>query len=452
MHRIKRLFNAITTIEWLLYSLMLPVVLFPTRFNLPLRVLVLLLIPALWCVRRVASGHFVPATPLDWAILGLLLMVLVSLFVTPDLHFSLPKVIRLVYGIAVFYAAVAFARLSHRRLRWGVVLILALGLGVALLGLVGARRTPKLPFLTELSSSLPQRLLVLPGAEIGIHPNEVAGTLLWVAPLAVAIATAILIRAFTGGSHTGDKIPIRLLFLSAITALLLVAALILSQSRAAMLGLTVALMFMALVATLPRRWLVGGALLVALLLALILILSASGEPVTMNLLGSGLDFLGSSPEIGSLNGRMEFWSRAIYGIQDFAFTGMGMNTFRLVVPLLYPMFTVAPDTDIAHAHNQLLQTGLDFGIPGLVAYLALWLGAAGLLWGTWRVPGHYWLRVLALGLAGSLLAYFVYGLLDTVALGARPGFIFWLLLGLVASLHWISVTKMDPPSPSFGSL
>ncbi|MGB5060470.1 MAG: hypothetical protein WBO48_17355, partial [Candidatus Promineifilaceae bacterium] len=43
-----------------------------------------------------------------------------------------------------------------------------------------------------------------------------------------------------------------------------------------------------------------------------------------------------------------------------------------------------------------------------------------------------WYRALVIGLAGSLAAYFVYGLLDTVALGAKPGFIFWMLLGVVA--------------------
>jgi putative inorganic carbon (HCO3(-)) transporter len=452
MDTTRRLFLTITTFEWLLYTLMLPVVLFPTRFSLPVRVLALLLIPTLWCVRKVALGHFVPATPLDWAILGLLLMVLVSLFVTPDLQFSLPKVIRLTYGLAVFYAAVAYTRSSLRRLRWGVVLLLALGLGVALLGLVGARRSPKLPFLSELSSSLPQRLFVLPGAETGLQPNEVAGTLLWATPLAVAIAAATMIRAIKGARQTGEKIPLRLLILSSITALFLVAALILSQSRAAILGLAVALIFMLLVAMLPRRWLVVSILLVVVLLAVILILNANGEPATMTLLGSGLEFLDGSSEISSLQGRTEIWSRAIYGIQDFAITGMGLNTFRLVVPVLYPMFTVAPDADIAHAHNQFLQAGLDLGIPGLVSYLALWLAAAGLLWSTWRATTHYWLHVLALGLAGSLLAYFIYGMVDTVALGARPGFIFWLLLGLVASLHWISVTKIDEPSPSLDSL
>jgi len=38
-----------------------------------------------------------------------------------------------------------------------------------------------------------------------------------------------------------------------------------------------------------------------------------------------------------------------------------------------------------------------------------------------------------------LLGTLVYSLTDAIALGARPGFIFWLLLGLIAGLHRLAV-------------
>ena len=53
----------------------------------------------------------------------------------------------------------------------------------------------------------------------------------------------------------------------------------------------------------------------------------------------------------SLDSRVEIWSRALYALQDFPFTGVGLGTFRRVVNLLYPLFLVPPDVDIAHAHN-----------------------------------------------------------------------------------------------------
>ena len=40
-----------------------------------------------------------------------------------------------------------------------------------------------------------------------------------------------------------------------------------------------------------------------------------------------------------------------------------------------------------------------------------------------------------LGLGGGLLAHMLYGLTDAVALGAKPGFMFWMLLGLITGLY-----------------
>ena len=91
-------------------------------------------------------------------------------------------------------------------------------------------------------------------------------------------------------------------------------------------------------------------------------------------------------DINSLAGRQEIWSRALYAIQDFPLTGTGPGLFRELVPPLYPLFRLSSDKDIAHAHNQWLQTALDFGLPGLIAYLALWLGLVGCLWRTGRSP------------------------------------------------------------------
>jgi hypothetical protein len=53
-------------------------------------------------------------------------------------------------------------------------------------------------------------------------------------------------------------------------------------------------------------------------------------------------------------------------------------------------------------------------------------------------------KLLALGLGGGLLAHFLYGLLDAVSLGSKPGFLFWMLLGLVAGYHRWSVDRGEP--------
>lgn len=69
------------------------------------------------------------------------------------------------------------------------------------------------------------------------------------------------------------------------------------------------------------------------------------------------EFLKEIPLVGEIHiaSRWEIWSKAIEGIQDFAFTGMGMNSFRKVVHGWYPLTTIQPNTDIASAHNHILQ-------------------------------------------------------------------------------------------------
>jgi putative inorganic carbon (HCO3(-)) transporter len=130
---------------------------------------------------------------------------------------------------------------------------------------------------------------------------------------------------------------------------------------------------------------------------------------------------------------VEIWNRALYAIQDVPFTGWGLGTFREVIWVLYPLFTISPGTDLAHAHNVFLQVALDTGLPGLVAYLAL-LSVAGIV--GWRMARRdETLRPLALGLLAGLAALHVYGLTDALAPGSKPGLTFWMALGLLAAME-----------------
>jgi putative inorganic carbon (HCO3(-)) transporter len=222
----------------------------------------------------------------------------------------------------------------------------------------------------------------------------------------------------------------------------MLAVLGLTQSRGAFVGLAVG--FVAMLACLARRgWGRGQGLAVAAVVAA----GVWGVGrIGLARLGELL-FGGANIEaVGGINlaGRVEIWSRAIYAIQDFPFTGMGLNTFRRVVHVLYPLFLIGPDMDIAHAHNQFLQVALDLGLPGLVAYVALWIAAIVLLVRAWRSTRDLWLRAVTLGLAGSFVAYFVYGLADTVALGAKPGLAFWTLLALCVAVRNVAAQPAGP--------
>ena len=136
-----------------------------------------------------------------------------------------------------------------------------------------------------------------------------------------------------------------------------------------------------------------------------------------------------------LAGRLELWPRALYALADFPLTGLGMNGFRQAAPVLYPFASLPADVDVAHAHNHLLQAGLDLGLPGLVAYLALWAISAALLRQSWQGATTAWQRALIVGLSGSMTAGWIFGIFDAIAIGARPGFLWWLLLALIVAVH-----------------
>jgi putative inorganic carbon (HCO3(-)) transporter len=132
----------------------------------------------------------------------------------------------------------------------------------------------------------------------------------------------------------------------------------------------------------------------------------------------------------SVQGRVEVWSRAISALRDFPFTGLGLGTFRRVAPVLYPFFLLGSHQDISHSHNVFLQVAVDTGLPGLVGYLGLLAVAGSVGWQRIRRGG--WDRWLGLGVLSGLIGYHVFGLADTVALGSKPSFLFWWVLGLLA--------------------
>ena len=145
-----------------------------------------------------------------------------------------------------------------------------------------------------------------------------------------------------------------------------------------------------------------------------------------------------------LQGRLEIWSRALYGLADFPLTGMGMNGFRQVVHILYPLFSISPTFDLGHAHNHLLQAGLDLGFLGLVAYLVLWINSCALLWISWIKSDRQSDRVFIVGLIGSLTAGWVFGIFDAIALGAKPSFLWWLIIGLLMAT-FDNICRYDKP-------
>ena len=283
----------------------------------------------------------------------LLAMVGVSLYATFDVRVSLGKVAGVALGVALFWALARWATTRARLTALACAFLLAGG-ALAAIGLAGTNWFEKFPVLAAVVARLPRIIRGVPGAEEGFHPNAVAGCLVLFVPLQVALLGAAWHRE---AAPAGARAAVRRTVLAAEVLLLLLTGgtLLLTQSRGAWLGTAIAAAAFLAWRGRPTRALVVAAVRRARHWAAFV---GPGRLANLAISQSGPGMAENAA------GRVELWSRAIEGIQDFPFTGMGMNAFRTVMPAIYPTFLTSPDFDVAHAHNHLLQAALDIGLPG----------------------------------------------------------------------------------------
>ncbi len=415
--------------ELLWLALLTPILLFPTSVPKWLAAGALVGVAGLWMVRWLALGSPVVPNAFNPLLLFFLLTLLPGMYATVDLYTSVPKIIGIILGVTVF-AAIVQTMQAEGRIRlaaWGLYLA---GLGVAVVGLVGTDWTAKVPQFAALYQRLPRFISSVPYylENKGLHPNEVGGTLLLFIPLALGLALGAQSRRTRVVLGLGALIPI--------------GVLLLTVSRGALLGLAVAL---GCWGALRNKWLRGLALL-GLVAAIASVVVIGVEPLGNLLSDSG----GPGATTLDLAGRMEIWSRAVYILQDFPYTGIGFNMFAQVVNVLYPLFLIGPDAQIPHAHNNLLQTGVEQGMPGLVAYVGLMtvfgILAARLMLGSEKREA----RMVAAGLFFGLLAHELHGLVDAITLASKPAIFIWAMFGLVAAM-WVSYTQPAPSPLGQGS-
>jgi putative inorganic carbon (HCO3(-)) transporter len=279
------------------------------------------------------------------------------------------------------------------------------------LGLVGTAWSSGAKFLPV---DLAQRIPHLMGAfwySAGLNPNLVGGVLATLAPLAAAYAWS---------ARTWPR-RLFLWLLFGMTAF----ALVLTQSRGALLGFLVALVVVAI--GYNRRWLwlvLAGGTIVGLILALY------GVPSTLDSL---IEIAGMDAALSS-GMRLELLARGIYMFQDFPLTGIGLGMFPRVLPVLYPLFLMGSGAEVGSVHNLYLQAGIEHGLPGLIAFLAFLI----LLWvmGVQAVRssrGRAW-EPLAIGLSAGLAAYCTHGMVDAIWGAPRSSPIIWGCWGLLTAV------------------
>jgi O-antigen ligase len=89
----------------------------------------------------------------------------------------------------------------------------------------------------------------------------------------------------------------------------------------------------------------------------------------------------------------------------------------------------------AHAHNQLIHTAAELGIPGLAAYLAILIGAGWMCLNVSKRARAAWMRDAARGLGAGQLAFLIFGMGDAIPLGGKNGVFFWVSLALIAAMY-----------------
>ena len=417
--RLKGVANWIAEHE--LWLLAVPVTLMLFSGQLPIQVIgaSLLLTPIPWVCRWAAKGYLTAHTPMDLPIVILLGMALVGLYPSVAPSVSIPVLYKMIVEFALFYGLVNGLH-SERRIRATVAVLLLAGVGASLLGLVGTAGMAR--DFSALLGGYGNFLLKLARRlnEAGFNGNIVGGTVAMIFPLYLSL---FLFDSKGPSASSGRGLWKLLLGLS---LPLVGGTLLLTQSRGAIVGVVLALL---VVGVWRSRW---------VLVSLPVLLAGIWWAVRYSGTQQVAEFLLATNTTMTAAGRSELWQRAIYMMQDFPYTGVGLGTFSRVMPVLYPTFLIGPDAVVPQAHNLFLQTGVDLGIPGLVGFIAFLTAFSITAVQTVRMAKRTELEPLAIGLLGGFVVYLIHGLVDAITFSTKPGTVIWVIMGLTVAL-WLKL-------------
>lgn len=352
---------------------------------------------------------FTPLTSLHFVFFILLI---VAIWVSSDQISSLYTAGYLVFALALHRSLLRLPGIKDYPL--GIFSIFTVcGLGLALI-------TPFILIWRAEMRMLPHAILApfmnLQGIISGtVHPNVVAGALILIIPVSFAVLLQSrwhLSRFFT--------------MFQLVATTTMAAAVILTQSRGGLLGLSAAILLICFL-LLPRT---------TIWLALLIVLFVAGSYIFGDWIKSV--WLARQESLyQDVMSRFQIWQVSIIAIIDFPLTGIGIGTFTTVIPLLYPLsFSIE---SYPHAHNLFLQIGLDLGIPGLTVYVALLTNLFAMIFVTfWKTPRHSSIRTLAIGSMASLVAMLIHGMVDAVTWGTKLSFFPWILFALITQMFLLA--------------
>jgi O-antigen ligase len=278
------------------------------------------------------------------------------------------------------------------------------------------------------------------------QPNPYAGYLALIAPVALAVVVGVISlqsSVFSKQAHSKTEhwtlrvnTDYWLLITACLSLVAMLAAIVMSWSRGAWLGVSAALIVATIVQS--RRAFVLSVVAAFALIFALLLSSINIIPTAIAERFTGVtDYFGVFDVRGvkvddanfAIVERMAHWQAALGMFADHPLLGVGIGNYAAV----YPAYALPGWSDpLGHAHNYYLNVAAEAGIIGLAAYLILWAAA---FWQGWRavhVTGG-WQRGVAAGLFGMLVALsihngfdnlFVHGMYVQVGIGL--GIVGWL--------------------------
>ncbi len=389
-------------------------------------------IPIFMLVRLLTYGRLFTRFPLALFLGVFIVLGLLNLYLSPFTSTSANPIGRLyllgrpLLGISLCIYFVEYVRL-YKKLDGLLIVTVILALIIGVMALLSSNWTNKSDQLQFMLDVLP-RFDQFPGAGGGFNVNEIAGGLVWIIPLCAG---------FMGwrGTRLIDRF-LRWSFILAFSTSFI--ALFLGQSRFAIAGtlFTLLLMVPLLIQNTPRRIIAWGVIAVFIILEVMIVRNVFTPPNQPTL---------AERDEESVNVRFDIWDSAITIVKKYPLTGAGMNMFReRAVRTQYPVPTFTQGV-LPHTHNEFLQIATDLGLPGLLVFFS-WYGVMGYgLFRAYRL-GNRNLKVIAVAVAGGLLAHAFFGMGDAVTLWDRFAFVFWWLLAMGSALVWVVNNRNDNAS------
>ncbi len=405
----KNVFFTLPVIRLAALLLISPIYVFPSMKFSALSVAGILV----WAVSCFLRKESFRNNPLSKSLILLVCSASVSILVNSSWSVSYQKYFGLIFAVMLFYSLIDVLR-NDAAVKIAGFLLGIMTAFFALTGWLGmfTFRVKHMGWIEKVKDLLPKVDLESLGAAAGIHPNAVGGVLILILPVFIALSIRQL-------KKNDEKAWIRYFYI--IVSLFLGLVVLLTQSRGSWGGLLLSLSLLTSIRIKNKKIVATGFILILIFMLLI--------PVLVNV--AEIPFVEQAAV--TLKFRLDLWELTVPVIARNPVWGIGMNSFRGLPEVKY---------DLSHPHNNFMNIFVEAGGIAIIAYMSLLTVMAGMCWYVWRVnEAGSFRRYCIIGLAAGQLAYFFYGLTDSIPLGSKVGVFFWISSAMIVSLYKITCER-----------